>query len=294
MEPEEKEKLLQAGKMASEVREFIRSEAKPGVKLLDLANKADGKIISLGGKPAFPINLSLNHIAAHFTPGINDEHVFTEQDVLKIDVGVQVDGFIADTACTVGFETDLIKASEEALKAAVKVCRPGVKVCEIGREVEQVIKSYDDYEPIRNLNGHSLERYDLHSGLTIPNFDNTCQDVLNEGDVVAIEPFATTGVGRVKEGKPSGIYKLEGFAPIRSMEARKLMQFIEKKYNYLPFARRWLAAMPANILNLKILEREGVVTQYPELPEESRGLVSQTEHTVIIEDKPIVTTLKRD
>ncbi len=290
MDSEERKKLLQAGKIAREVLEFVRLEAKPGVLLIDLANKADGKIFALGGKPAFPINLSLNHIAAHYTPAINDETAFTEQDILKIDVGVHVDGFIADTACTVGFEKDLIRASEDALDAAIKVCRPGVKVSEIGREVERVIKAQEDYSPIINLNGHSLEQYNLHSGKSIPNFNNKSNVALEEGDVIAIEPFATTGVGKVKEGKPSGIFRLENPRPIRSMEARKLMSFIEMKYKTLPFARRWIASMPANLLNLSILEREGVLHQYPELPEESRGLVSQREHTVIIEDKPIVTT----
>lgn len=292
MDAEEREKLLRAGKIAYEVLELVRSEAKPGVKLLELANKADGKIFAFGAKPAFPVNLSLNHIAAHYTPGIDDETVFTERDILKIDVGVHVDGFIADTACTVGFEKELIKASEEALKAAIGVCRPGVKVSEIGKEVQSVITSYGDYEPIRNLSGHSLGQYNLHSGKTIPNFNNRSNSVLNDGDVVAIEPFATTGVGLVKEGKPSGIFRLESPRPVRSMEARKLMKFIEAKYKTLPFARRWIASMPANLLNLGILEREGVLHQYPELPEESRGLVSQAEHTVIIADKPVVTTKK--
>ncbi|MFH0752107.1 MAG: type II methionyl aminopeptidase [archaeon] len=290
MDSEERDKLLKAGKIAREVLEFVKLGAKPGVKLLDLANKADGKIFALDGRPAFPINLSLNHIAAHYTPGIDDETVFTDNDILKIDVGVHVDGFIADTACTVGFDKELIKASEEALKAAIKVCRPGVKVSEIGREVEEVITSYEGYTPIRNLNGHSLAQYELHSGITIPNFDDSSQTVLNDGDVIAIEPFATTGVGRVKTGKPSGIFRLECIRPIRSMEARKLMKFIESKYRSLPFARRWIASMPANLLNLNILEREEVLHQYPELPEESKGLVSQAEHTVIIGDKPVVTT----
>lgn len=290
MDKDERKKLLQAGKIAREVLQFMKSEAKPGVKLLDLANKADGKIFALGGKPAFPINLSLNHIAAHYTPAMNDETVFTEHDVLKIDVGVHIDGFIADTACTVGFEKELIRASEEALDAAIRVCRPGVKVSEIGKEVERVIKSYDGYSPITNLSGHSLEQYNLHSGLNIPNYNNKSNVMLNDGDVIAIEPFATTGVGKIKEGKPSGIFKLENPKPVRSMEARKLMMFIEGKYRTLPFARRWIASMPANLLNLSILEKEGVLHQYPELPEESRGLVSQAEHTVIVEDRPVVTT----
>ena len=293
MEVEEQQKLLQAGRIAADVREFLRQEAKPGVKLLELANRGEGRIISLGGKPAFPVNLSLNHIAAHYTPSMDDEAVFTEQDILKIDVGVHVDGYIADTACTVGFDDELIKASREALDAAIKVCAPGVRVCEIGRAVCEVIESHG-YSPIRNLSGHSLEQYNLHAGTSIPNFMNSSKVFLEEGEVVAIEPFATTGIGKVKEGKPSGIFKFEKPRPVRSPEARKLMEFISKKYYTLPFARRWLASMPANILNLSILEKEGVVSQYPELPEESRGLVSQAEHTIIIADKPVVTTKKED
>ncbi len=291
MDADERNKLLQAGKIAAEVREFARLEAKPGIKLLELANKVEGRIFALGGRPAFPVNLSLNQVAAHYTPPMGDETVFNDNDVLKIDVGVHVDGYIADTACSVGFEDDLIKASREAVEAAVKICRPGTKLCEIGRVIQETIESYE-YTPIRNLCGHGLARYELHSGLSIPNYMNDSKVCLKDGDVIAIEPFATTGVGLVKESKLSEIFRVENPKPVRNMDARRLLKFLQDKYSTLPFARRWLSAMPANILNLSILEKEGVVHHYPELREESRGLVSQAEHTVIVDDKPIVTTRK--
>lgn len=283
--------LEKAGKIAAEALEYGRKIAKPGVKLIEIADKVEEKIITLGGRPAFPVNLSLNNLAAHYAPFPNDELMLKEEDILKIDLGVHVNGFIGDTALTIGPDKELIKASEEALKEAIKTIKAGVKLHEIGKAVQLKIQSFG-FSPIRNLSGHMISQYKLHTGITIPNYDNNDNTELKEGDVIAIEPFATNGIGLIKEGKPSGIYRLEKVKPVRSMESRKILKFIEEEYKTLPFALRWVAKkFPSSPFLLNLMERDGILYQYNQLPEQGNGLVSQAEHTLVVKkEKALVTT----
>jgi len=229
-------------------------------------------------------------MAAHYTPIKEDKLVFKEEDILKIDIGAHLNGYISDTALTVGNNKELIKASEEALKEAIKFARPGIQVRKIGAVVQDVISSYN-FAPIKNLSGHQIKEFDLHAGLTIPNYDNGNATELEEGMILAIEPFASTGKGKVTEGKPSSIYRLLEKKPVRDPTTKKILQYIEKEYSSLPFCKRWLQQkFPTANFSLRILENLGVLKQYPQLPEESKGLVSQAEHTVLVKDKPIILT----
>ncbi len=284
------EEWIKAGKIGAEILTFAKSQAKPGILLLDLAEKIDKKILELGAKPAFPINLSINHMAAHYTPIKEDKTILNETDILKIDMGAHIDGYISDTALTIGPNKELIKASEEALKEAIKFARPGVQIRKIGAVVQDVITSYN-FSPIKNLSGHQIKRYDLHAGVTIPNYDNGNKAELEEGMVIAIEPFATEGKGKVGEGKPSSIYRLIKKKPLRDPTSKKILNHIEKEYSTLPFCKRWLQnKFPQSAFTLKILENQGIIKQYCQLPEASKGLVSQAEHTVLVKDKPVILT----
>ncbi|MBU2637636.1 MAG: type II methionyl aminopeptidase [Nanoarchaeota archaeon] len=285
------EDWIKAGKIAGECLDYACSIAKPGIKLLEIAEKTEAMIKEKGGKPAFPVNLSLNHIAAHYAPSTDDDTLFTEEDILKIDVGVHVNGCIGDTSRTVGNNKELIQAAEDALNAAIPLCTPGRELHEIGKAIENAIAKRR-FMSIRNLCGHGVSEYKLHSGISIPNYDNGDKRTLTEGQIIAIEPFATNGSsGKVVEGKPSGIYRLMSAKPVRDMNARKMVAYIAKEYNTLPFAGRWLEKefQRAKYL-LPFLVREGVLHSYPQLYESSRGLVSQAEHTVIVKEKPVVTT----
>lgn len=284
------EDWIKAGKIAAEALKYGKELAKPGVKLLELAEKIEAKIHELGGKVAFPVNLSLNHIAAHYTPSSNDETVFKQEDILKIDVGAHVNGAIGDTALTVGNNKELIAASNDALKEAIKLSTPGTELREIGKAIQQTISSYS-FAPIKNLSGHKIDEYNLHAGLTIPNFDNGNTTKLEEGMVIAIEPFATTGVGKITEGKPSGIYSFQADKPVRLQSARQVLKYVLNEYKTLPFSKRALEKkFPQCSLALVALERAGILHHYPQLPEENKGLVSQAEHTVLVKDKPVVLT----
>jgi len=276
-----------AGEIASKVREYAKSLIKVDSSVLEISNLIEEKIISLNGAIAFPVNVSINDIAAHHTAVINDESKFKKGDLVKIDIGVHINGAIADTAITIdlGDNKDLVKASKEALDAAIKTVEPGISVSKVGAIIHQVITDAG-FSPIRNLSGHGLGRFLIHNKPTIPNFDNGDKTRLEEGQKIAIEPFASTGAGVVNEGKPSEIYSVQDIKPVRNGNARKLLIFIGENYKELPFAKRWLL-QKFNRFNvqfsLNLLEKARTLYQYPELIEKKRGsLVSQAEHTLIV------------
>lgn len=291
---EEIAKLKRAGEIAQKLKVYAKEIAKPGIPLLEIANKIDEKILELGGKPAFPVNLSINEIAAHATPSHNDE--MKAHGLLKVDIGVHIDGYVADTAISIDLENSqtnkaLIEAAESALKAGVQKISLNAELREIGGAIEKEIISHS-FQPVVNLSGHSIDPYNLHSGITIPNINNGQDFTLPEG-VYAIEPFVTTGLGRVKDGKPSGIYHLESDLPVRDPFAREVLAFIKEEYQTLPFCSRWLVKKFGSrvLLALKRLEEAHVLHHYPQLVEQSKGIVAQAEHTVILTGKEkIVTT----
>jgi len=281
-----------AGKIAGEALEFGKKLIKVDVPLLEVAEKVEQKIIDLGGKPAFPVNLSTNHIAAHYSPFPRDESKFSEGELIKIDVGAHVNGAIGDTAATVdlGNNKELVKASEEALKTAIEMFKPGTRLGDIGKAVYEKIGEFG-FVPIVNLTGHGLDLYNLHAGIAVPNYNNEDDTELKDGQILAIEPFATDGKGKILEGKASGIYKLEQVKPVRDMNSRKVLKFIEEEYKTLPFAKRWVVKkFPTAGFAFRILENEKILHQFPQLPEISKGMVSQAEHTVQVGEKPKILT----
>ncbi|MDO8622754.1 MAG: type II methionyl aminopeptidase [archaeon] len=294
MNPSQIQNSIQAGKIAKETVEYARTIVKKDVLLLEIAEKIEKKIVELGGKPAFPTNLSINDIAAHYTPAHDDTN--KANGLLKVDLGVHIEGFIADTAFSVDLENSeenkkLIKASEDALSNVLKSINKNITLSQIGKTIQETIEK-EKYSPITNLSGHSMNEYDLHSGITIPNLDNKNDSKLPEG-LYAIEPFATAGNGKVYDGKLSGIYFLVKRKPIRSQTAREVLDFIEDEYATMPFCSRWLVNKfgTKSLLSLKQLEQEGIIHQFEQLIETSHKPVSQSEHTVLItKDKIIVTT----
>lgn len=282
-----KENLIKAGEIARKAREYAKEICRDGAKFIDVTNKIENKIIELGGKPAFPVDISIDYIAAHDTPLYNDERAFKKGDLAKIDLGVHINGYIADTAVSIEINSEknqkLIEASEKALKEAVKLAIPGVSLFEIGQAINEQITKLG-FVPIKNLGGHGLGEYLVHTPPTIPNYNNNDQTKLKGDMIIAIEPFATTGQGFVVEGKLSSIYSLLRVKNVRNFEARKIIKFIDENYRTLPFAERWIVknfGIKAQIL-LKILENENIIEQFNVLPEKSKALVSQAEHTILV------------
>ena len=288
------EDYKKAGKISAEVREYAKKIVVVDASLLKTTEQIEQKIIELGGRPAWPVDMSIDNIAAHYSATANDTTIFKDNEIIKVDIGVHVNGAIADTAISIdlGDNKKLIMASEKAVNEALKIIRPGVKLFEIGQVIQETIQDFG-YSPIRNLSGHGLDLYKVHSEPNIPNVNNNSQYELKEGQVIAIEPFATDGAGLVTNGKPSEIYELEIKKPIRNPSARKILSYVEKEFNTLPFNKRWLLKKFNNMeltIGLLHLEKEGIFHQYSILPEKNNGIVSQAEHTVIVLDKPIVTT----
>jgi methionyl aminopeptidase len=295
MEQKEAEKYRKAGKIAEETVKYAKSIIKKDMLLFDIAEKIEAKIKELGGKPAFPVNLSIDKIAAHYTPAYNDKN--KASGLLKVDVGVHVRGHIVDAAFTLDLENSkenkkLIEAAEKALKEATKIIKPKIEVWEIGKFIQDTVASFN-FSPIRNLSGHELARYKLHAGLTIPNTNNNNKTKLPEG-VYAIEPFTTTGQGLVYEGRPSGIYKLKEKKPIRDSFARKILAFIEQEYRTLPFCSRWLVKEFGTraLISLSFLEKAGILHHFPQLIEKGHSKVAQAETTMLVLEEKIETLTK--
>ena len=290
---------IKAGKIASEVREIARTRNWVGKTLYDICESVENEIKSRGGKCAFPVNASLNEIAAHYTAEPNDPKILTDGDLIKIDLGVQINGFIADTAVSISYDPEfevLVEAAEEALKNAMSMVKEGVKASDIGRTIEKTVKQ-NGLRPIANLSGHSLEQYTIHAGKSIPNIWSIGSFSLSTKEAYACEPFVTTsnGLGFVREGKIRNIFGLVSRKKIKNEKANKLLDHIWENSNMLPFALRWITkewdekeAKPL----LDELVKNKVVRAYPVLVEANGQRVAQAEHTFIpTPTGAIVTTL---
>ena len=288
----------QAGKIAASVLREAPKLVLPGESYFDIAESLEKMIVDAGGKPGFPANISINEIAAHFTPEADNAILIGETDLVKIDIGAQIDGCIGDTAVTVdlsGEHGKLCEASQAALDAALATIKPGVFVGDIGAAIEREIVSRG-YKPIENLTGHKIEPYLLHAGVDIPNISGHKGYEVQEGDIFAIEPFASTGSGHVADTSQVEIFSLQSTPRLRMKYSRELMEYIVGNYFSLPFAERWLRGVFKSRLTLSTALRElmnsGALHPYPVLRDTGKGMVSQFEHTVIVEHDSAKATTK--
>lgn len=290
MKDEILEKYRTAGSLAARILKDGAQQIRVGTSYLELVESIEARVNDEGAQLAFPLNLSLNEDAAHDTASWSDERTLKKGDVVKLDLGVQIDGYIADTATTVdlGNNSLLLDASREALEAAIRTVRPGATAGDLGAAVQKEIEGRG-YRPIANLTGHGLGQYVLHQSPTIPNIAVNGGVVLEEGMVFAIEPFATTGSGHVREKTKIEIYSQLSTKPIRIPAGRTILERIQDRKG-LPFSRRWLGERKLD-LALPALIRSGNLHGYPVLADVPGSLVSQHEHTVIVTgDGCIVTT----
>lgn len=288
------EKYIQAGRIAKETLDYGKTLVKDGVAVLEIAEAIEKRIFELGGKPAFPVNIGINETAAHFTPVMQSREIIKVGDYVKLDLGVHIDGYIADTADTIrpAGKDNMILCSEKMLEAALPMFVPGGKLSEIGEAIENVSKEFG-FNPVRNLTGHGLEQYDLHAGTNVYNVKNSSKKILEDGEIYAVEPFCTMGTGLVKDSEPALIFMWVADKPVRSAEARKILELAKTKYAGLPFAKRWVekSFSPLKLsLAINELSRTGALHAFAQLKEISGKPVAQSEHTVIVAEKPIVTT----
>jgi len=293
------EDYIKAGKIVAEVRENIRKKNWVGVTLEEICEEVEGEILKRGAKRAFPVNTSVNEVAAHYTAEPNDEKIVSDTDLVKIDLGAQVNGYIADTAVTVCYDPqydNLVQAAEDALKNAMSMIKIGVKSSNVGRTIEKTVKQLG-FKPIMNLSGHSLAQYTIHAGKSIPNIWSIGSFSFKGDEAYACEPFVTTdeGSGVVQEGKIKNIFALGSRKHTKNEEADRLQEYIWANFNMLPFALRWLLKdweeKQAREL-LEILMKKKVVHAYPILIERNGQRVAQAEHTFIpTENGATVTTI---
>lgn len=291
---EQLSKLRQAGKVAGAARELGMDLVKAGVRLYDVAQEVEGYIREHGCGLAFPCNISRNEVAAHYTPSVDDKTVFEIGDVVKVDCGAELDGYVGDTAGTVEVGTKrytkLIQTSKDARNTVAEFIGDGTPLDEIGRAVEMCITK-DGFQPIRNLCGHQIEPYNLHAGLSVPNYPNGDLFKLRAGMVVAIEPFATDGVGEIKNGKPGNIVRILRERPISDPKAKEFFDYVNEEFKTFPFCAR-SCDFPDAEKHTKYLIRHGLLSSYAQLVEVKGGIVSQHEYTFYVAgERAEVTTL---
>ena len=281
---------LGAGKIASRILSRSLPLVRVGGSFLEVVEEVEGLVRGEGAGLAFPLNLSLNEAAAHDTASDGDDRIFSAGDVVKMDLGVHLDGYIADTAGTadLGDHEPLVRASRAALEKAISLVKPGVSTGDLGRAIQGEIGALG-FRPVANLTGHGLGRYEIHTPPTVPNIGISGGAVLQEGMIFAIEPFASTGTGFVSDSPRVQIFQQILDRPARLPAAKRLLDQVRERHG-LPFARRWLSGEKLEI-TLSGLVRSGHLHAYPVLRDVPGSLVSQAEHTVIVTgDGCIVTT----
>ncbi|MFX0009505.1 MAG: type II methionyl aminopeptidase [Candidatus Hermodarchaeota archaeon] len=297
------ESYIKAGKAVASAKRLARDITKPGVLLIDVANKCEEKILNEGCELSFPTNISLNEVAAHYSPPIDDPTIVPDRGLLKIDIGAYYDGYIADSPITINIDNDttlqaFIDAAISGLEAAIQIFKPGVKLYELGEAIANKIINFG-LKPIRNLGGHELKQYELHAGPFIPNYkDTTHKQVLNPGDAYACEPFTTSGDGWVVNGKNSYIYrfikKVKKNMPYEELNYMNKIDNLTKKLPFSPRLLEYYDIIPKNKIQkiIDIFLRKQILTHYPILIEQTGAPVAQEGHTIVIDvdGNPIVTT----
>jgi len=282
------EDYLKAGSIAGEVRENVRKTDWIGSTLAEICDYVESEIIKRGAKCAFPVNTSMNEIAAHYTAEPNDPKTVSDTDLVKIDLGAQINGYIADTAVTVNYDPQydqMVQTAEDALQNAMSMIKAGVKSKDVGRTIQKTIQDMG-FKPIANLSGHSLDQYTIHAGKTVPNMWTIGSFLFSENEAYACEPFVTTknALGFVRNGKIKNIFALVSRKKNKDEEADRLTDYIWNNFNMLPFALRWLLKeweeKEARRL-LEILVKKKVVHAYAILVEANGKTVAQAEHTFI-------------
>jgi methionyl aminopeptidase len=285
------EKFRLSGKILRETREEMRSFVHENMRIIEVCEKAEGLIRHKGGKPAFPCNVSINEVAAHYTSPPGDVSMIPENSVVKVDIGVHVDGYVTDTAFTACFNTEyssMVETAKLALKAAIESIEGDVSPSKIGGVIENTIKNRG-FKPIQNLTGHSVGRYLIHAGTSIPNVHQVSFGKLRAGELYAIEPFVTVreAAGAVEDYPQKTIFRLVKTKSTKSPHAKQLLKFIEDNFRTLPFAERWLQGVlpkEKQAEAFKELFATKAIMGYPVFVEVTRKTVAQAEHTVLVKE----------
>ena len=281
------ESYRKAGRIASECREWAKVNIQPGVTIRHVLETVEQMIRERGGEPGFPAQSSRNSIAAHYCSSPEDEQEYAEGDCVKVDIGVHVDGYVADTAASVDLSKDkrwtpLVESARAALAAAIATVGDGVPVGEVGGAIERTIVKAG-FQPVRNLTGHGLGRWKVHTPPQIPNYAERGGGVFRKGTVFAIEPFACTGEGMIREAGKAEVFMMVR-PPMRAKGLdRDVLKAIEG-WRGLPIARRYFKHLDRAVVEDTLLKlaRQGSLVRYPPLVEEDGVMVAQYEHSLYL------------
>lgn len=297
MKQEEINILRKSGIINNKAQKLAQRIIKPGISFLEIGTKLENYIREEGGKPAWPVNLSINEEAAHNSYSPEEQVLLKETDILKVDIGVSIDGYITDSSQTIIFDKKhekLKEASNKALLNAKDYIFKNPKTCtisKIGEIIEDTITSYS-YKPVSNLTGHTITRFQTHNHPSIPNVRNNCDIKLSEIDNgwFAIEPFSSTGNGYVNEGNTVYIFIFQEDIPLRNPNARKILEEI-KSFEGMAFSEFWVGKNMAGF-DRKIAFRELLKAQaigaYPVLIDKHGSFVSQAETTIVIDNNEAI------
>ncbi|HXZ98639.1 MAG TPA: type II methionyl aminopeptidase [Candidatus Acidoferrum sp.] len=288
---DELEAYRRGGQIISQLRRTVPTFVHEGGLVRELCERVEAEIIALGGQPAFPCNVGINEVAAHYTSPWDDASVLPKDSVVKVDFGVHIDGYINDSAVTVSLSpiySSMIEVAEEALRAGITRIAHGVRFSEIGEQIEKTIAQYG-CRPIRNLTGHKVERYTIHAGQSIPNVSGPVPGRFEVGEVYAIEPFVTLkeAAGRVEDSDQMFIFRAVRERGVRSQSAKKIVEHVRRTYRTLPFASRWLyPSLGKSVVDEGFSEavKAKCISGYPVLVEASGRIVTQAEHTVVVKE----------
>ena len=289
------EQYSKAGRITSEVRVLVKDFVKPGAGYLQTCVYVEGEIVKRGGRPAFPTGIGVNEVTAHYAPQEGDESRFMETDLVKVDFGVEVDGYVADTAVSVTFNPQheiLLEATERTLAAAIAMARKDPRTGEIGAEIQREASRFG-FKTIQNLTGHTLDRYVVHAGKSIPNLYVPNLPSLKKGDVFAIEPFLTPGsaAGYVVDTPQTTIFSIAARKRTGVGELDSFAERVWKDRRTLPFTPRWYSEEFGGEKvqrMVKELVKKHVMHSYPTLVEASKKPVAQFEHTMALGDEGLV------
>jgi len=298
------EKIRKAGEVHRQVRRYVQSYVKPGMKMTEICQRLERKtheLVVANGLEAgwgFPTGCSLNWVAAHYTPNYGDETVLQFDDVCKLDFGVQVGGRIVDCAFTIAFNErydPIIEATQAGTNTGVKEAGIDARFSEIGASIQETIESYEielngktfPIKPVRNLNGHSIGPYQIHGGKSVPITKNQEATIMEEGEFYAIETFASNGKAYVVEDLECSHYMKiydAPHVPLRVKSSKALLHAIEQNFGTLAFCRRWLddLGQTRHLMALKNLVDNDIVQPYPPLCDAKGSYVTQMEHTILL------------
>jgi methionyl aminopeptidase len=269
----------------------MRSQVKEGMLIIDVCEKVEGLIRAKGGKPAFPCNVGVNEVTAHYTASPGDTSTIPEGSTVKVDLGVQVDGYVTDTAFTAPFSHEgkaMAQTAELALKTVIDNIHGDMPLGNIGSLVETTIKNRG-FKPISNLAGHSVGRYIIHAPPSIPSVSGYSPHKVRAGEVIAVEPFVTLpdAIARVDDIPQATIYRFLKAKSVKTDAAKKLLKHIETNFHTLPFAERWTISVvptPHHKAAFKELLSSKAIMGYPVFVEASKKPVAQVEHTLLIKE----------